>query len=109
MCSGLVCSNGTAWSPDGNTMYHTESFRYTIFAYDFDGATGSPMNRRIFAQVDPSSAGFQMDCAWMLKGMSGVITSGAAALFVTIRRERSSARSCFRFRGPLDACLGATI
>jgi sugar lactone lactonase YvrE len=58
MCSGLVCSNGTAWSPDGRTMYHTESFRYTIFAYDFDEATGSPTTGQAFATVDRALGGF---------------------------------------------------
>jgi sugar lactone lactonase YvrE len=58
MLSGLICSNGTGWSPDGRTMYHTESFRYTIFAYDFDAATGSISNGRIFAEVDRSAGAF---------------------------------------------------
>jgi len=58
MLGQLVCSNGTAWSPDGRTMYHTESFRYTIFAYDFDAATGSPTNRRVFAEVDRKLGAF---------------------------------------------------
>ena len=54
MLGQLVCSNGTGWSPDGKTMYHTESFRHTIFAYEFDPATGSLGNRRIFAEVNPN-------------------------------------------------------
>lgn len=48
----VVCSNGTGWSPDGTTMYYTESFRYAIFAYDFDAASGAITNRRTFATVD---------------------------------------------------------
>jgi sugar lactone lactonase YvrE len=58
MQSNVICSNGTAWSPDGRTMYYTESFRYQIFAYDFDAATGSLANRRIFAEVDRSLGAF---------------------------------------------------
>ena len=58
MRSHVICSNGTGWSPDGRTMYHTESFRYSIFAYDFDTATGLIANRRIFAEVDHSSGAF---------------------------------------------------
>jgi sugar lactone lactonase YvrE len=54
----VVCSNGTAWSPDSRTMYHTESFRYAIFAYDFDPDTGNISNRRLFAQVDKSKGAF---------------------------------------------------
>ena len=58
MCTNVVCSNGTDWSPDGRTMYYTQSFRYTIFAYDFDLVTGSLANRRIFARVDRNLGGF---------------------------------------------------
>ena len=49
--SHVACSNGTAWSPDGRTMYHTESFAYTVWAYDFDPATGDIANRRPFATL----------------------------------------------------------
>jgi len=36
----VKCSNGIGWSPDGRVMYHTESFRYAIFAFDFDPDSG---------------------------------------------------------------------
>lgn len=58
MVSEVVCSNGTAWSPDGGTMYHTESFRYLIYAYDFDGEAGTLSNRRVFAEVDRKLGAF---------------------------------------------------
>jgi sugar lactone lactonase YvrE len=54
----VVCSNGTGWSPDGRTMYHTESFRYGIFAFDFDPDTGGIANRRPFVRLDPAAGGF---------------------------------------------------
>jgi sugar lactone lactonase YvrE len=58
MWTDVICSNGTAWSPDGRTMYYTESFRYAIFAYDFDSATGTLANRRVFAEVDRKLGAF---------------------------------------------------
>jgi sugar lactone lactonase YvrE len=61
MQSQVICSNGSGWSPDGRTMYYTESFRYAIFAYDFDPATGNIENRRMFAQIpdeDRKAGGF---------------------------------------------------
>lgn len=61
MRSQVICANGSGWSPDGRTMYHTESFRYAIFAYDFDPATGSIENRRVFATIsdaDRAAGGF---------------------------------------------------
>jgi sugar lactone lactonase YvrE len=39
-------------------MYFTESFRYAIFAYDFNAQTGTISNRRLFAEVDRNSGGF---------------------------------------------------
>ena len=58
MQSQVICSNGTGWSPDGRTMYYTESFRYAIFAYDFEPENGSLSNRRTFAEMESNSGGF---------------------------------------------------
>lgn len=58
MQPNVICSNGTDWSPDGRTMYYTESFRYAIFAYDFDPESGAIANRRIFAEVGRSAGAF---------------------------------------------------
>lgn len=58
MVDQVICSNGTAWSPDSKTMYYTESFRYTVFAYDFDAKSGAISNRRKFIEIDPKSGGF---------------------------------------------------
>lgn len=54
----VKCSNGTGWSPDAHTMYYTESFRYGIFAYDFEPASGEIANRRPFVTLDPAANGF---------------------------------------------------
>ncbi|HEY4248658.1 MAG TPA: SMP-30/gluconolactonase/LRE family protein [Lacunisphaera sp.] len=58
MRSKVVCSNGCGWSPDGRTFYHTESFRYAIYAYDFSSRGGTLSRRRVFARVNPRSGGF---------------------------------------------------
>jgi sugar lactone lactonase YvrE len=44
----LVVSNGIAWSPDYRTFYHTDSRPGRIDAYDFDAASGTISNRRVF-------------------------------------------------------------
>ncbi len=49
-------ANGTAFSLDGKTMFRAETYDKTIFAYDYDIATGEPTNERVFAQV-PDSLG----------------------------------------------------
>ncbi len=44
-------TNGTAFSPDGKTMYRAESLERTIYAYDYDTKTGLPSRERVFAKV----------------------------------------------------------
>jgi sugar lactone lactonase YvrE len=53
LAEGLQTSNGLAFSPDGRTLYHSDTPRFTVFAYDYDVATGTPTNRRIFARLEP--------------------------------------------------------
>jgi sugar lactone lactonase YvrE len=50
MISGIMTSNGLAFSPDGRTLYQADTPTLTINAWDFDVATGSIANRRILAQ-----------------------------------------------------------
>jgi len=54
----VICANGMGWSPDNRVMYFTESFRYSVFAYDFDAAAGTLSNRRVFATLGRESGGF---------------------------------------------------
>ena len=54
----VVCANGLGWSPDDRTFYFGESFRYAIFAYDFDPDAGALSARRVFATVDRRSGAF---------------------------------------------------
>jgi sugar lactone lactonase YvrE len=52
----ISIANGTAFSPDGRTMYRAESMLHRIFVYDYDPATGTPSGERVFAEV-PESIG----------------------------------------------------
>ena len=54
LASGLLTSNGLAFSPDGRTLYHSDTPRFVIWRYDYDPATGEADNRRVFVQLDPS-------------------------------------------------------
>ena len=55
MVGGIGCSNGLAWSPDSRTMYFADSHAGTVWAYDFDPATGDIGGRRVF--IDMSDSG----------------------------------------------------
>jgi xylono-1,5-lactonase len=46
---GYRVTNGPAFSPDGTIMYHTDSARQTVYAYDLD-ASGSASGRRVLAR-----------------------------------------------------------
>jgi L-arabinonolactonase len=47
--AGYTVPNGFAWSADDRRMYVADSRLKTIFAYDFDLASGAATNRRPFA------------------------------------------------------------
>jgi sugar lactone lactonase YvrE len=56
--TGLTISNGIGWSPDGNTMYLSDSGTATIDAFDFDPANGDLSRRRtIVRSTEPGVAG----------------------------------------------------
>lgn len=50
---GFFTTNGLAFSPDGRTMYVSDSGRsvMTVWAYDYDTNTGTPSNLRVFADL----------------------------------------------------------
>jgi len=51
LVEGFVCPNALCWSPDGRTMYHADSPRRTVWAWDFDPDAGALANRRTFVEV----------------------------------------------------------
>ena len=54
-------SNGLAWSPDGATMYWTDTKLSTVFAFDFDPQAGNLSRRRVFASFPPKLDGAPLD------------------------------------------------
>ena len=50
VASGITVSNGLAFSPDGRTMYWSDTTSHQIFALDFNAHDGAVSNRRVFAQ-----------------------------------------------------------
>lgn len=71
--SNLLTQNGLAWSPDGKTMYLSDSHpaSQTIWAFDYDVEEGMPYNRRVFADMKsmagrPDGAAMDVDgCYWI--------------------------------------------
>jgi sugar lactone lactonase YvrE len=48
---GWLTPNGFAWSPDSGTMYSADTRRGLIYASAYDNATGTPGERRVFADL----------------------------------------------------------
>lgn len=61
MQDGITVSNGLAWSPDGRTMYWSDTKSHTIFALDAEPGSGSISNRRVFARFDTRVPGSALD------------------------------------------------
>jgi L-arabinonolactonase len=67
----IIIANGPCWSPDDTVLYHSDSMRNTVFAYDYDIATGTAVNRREWASTQelggiPDGATVDRDgCMWM--------------------------------------------
>ena len=55
MDKNITVANGIGWSPDRKIMYFTDSFRYSIYAYDYAADAGTITNRRTFVQTSPDA------------------------------------------------------
>ncbi len=79
--SGLLTQNGTAFSPRGDVMYLSDSHpqRRTVWAFDYDTASGTPHNRRVFLDLGaqqgrPDGAAVDADgCYWSCANDGGLL------------------------------------
>ena len=60
MDEGYVITNGPAFSPDGATLYHTDTLQKIIYAFDV-GADGMLGNKRVFVRIE-DRAGYPDGC-----------------------------------------------
>jgi sugar lactone lactonase YvrE len=76
MAGDLKVSNGLAWSPDGRTMYLSDSRAGAIFRYAYDRETGEIGKRELFVSMQPEwgrpdgGATDEEGCYWSC-GVSG--------------------------------------
>ncbi len=77
----LIVPNGMAFSPDGKTMYVSDSHPdvQTVWAFDYDTASGTPHNRRVFVDMKalpgrPDGAAVDADgCYWICGNDAGLV------------------------------------
>ena len=78
---GFITLNGLAFSPDGRTMYASDSHPLVqqIWAFDYDIDSGTPSNRRVFVDMHPhpgrpDGAAVDADgCYWICANDAGLI------------------------------------
>ncbi|MFM9902849.1 MAG: SMP-30/gluconolactonase/LRE family protein [Polaromonas sp.] len=81
LAGGFITPNGMAFSPDGTTMYLSDSHPSVqqVWAYDYDTATGTPSNRRLFVDMRPLPGrpdGAAVDaegCYWICGNDAGLV------------------------------------
>lgn len=79
--SGMLTQNGLAWSPDGRTMYLSDShpLRRTVWAFDYDVDSGTPHGQRVFLDLAgqkgrPDGAAVDADgCYWTCANDGGLL------------------------------------
>jgi len=78
LVAGLVTQNGLAWSPDGTTMYLSDSHptRRRVWAFDYDVDAGVPHGRRLFVDMAdyagrPDGATMDADGGYWVAGNDG--------------------------------------
>ncbi|MBG9387406.1 SMP-30/gluconolactonase/LRE family protein [Caenimonas aquaedulcis] len=81
LIDGLIVPNGLAFSPDGRTMYLSDSHPTVqrIWAFDYDTTSGRPSNRRLFVDMTPlpgrpdGAAVDEDGCYWICGNDAGVV------------------------------------
>ena len=115
--AGLILGNGPCFSPDDRTLYHADSMRQTIYAYDYDHATGAAANRRAFfdtTEYGPIPDGATVDAAgdvWVAVCEGGVVLrlSPAGDVRQAIDMPTKLAASCMFFGPALDRLFVPSI
>jgi sugar lactone lactonase YvrE len=81
LVQGLIVPNGLAFSPDGRTMYLSDSHPQVqqIWAFDYDMDTGLPSKRRLFVDMKPlpgrpdGAAVDEDGCYWICANDAGLV------------------------------------
>jgi sugar lactone lactonase YvrE len=113
----LILGNGPCFSPDNRVLYHADSMRQTVFAYDYDLATGTVANRRVFfdsTAYGPIPDGATIDAdgdMWLAICEGGVVLrlSSAGEVRQAIEMPTRLPSSCMFFGPDLDRLFVPSI
>ncbi|MEO7400685.1 MAG: SMP-30/gluconolactonase/LRE family protein, partial [Polaromonas sp.] len=81
LLDGFITPNGMAFSPDGRTMYLSDSHPsvQAVWAFDYDTGSGTPSGRRLFIDMKPLPGrpdGAAVDaegCYWVCGNDAGLV------------------------------------
>ncbi|MBJ3774509.1 SMP-30/gluconolactonase/LRE family protein [Acuticoccus mangrovi] len=97
---GVYTTNGLAFSPDGTTMYLSDSHRdvRTVWACDYDRDTGTPTDRRVFFDTRevvgrPDGGTVDADGCYWMAGVAGsqlvrITPAGKVDMIIELPVER---------------------
>lgn len=54
LAEGLLTSNGLAFSPDGRTLYYSDTPRFVVYRFEYDPETGQATGQREFVRLEPT-------------------------------------------------------
>ena len=115
--AGIVLGNGPCFSPDNRTLYHADSMRHLIYAYDYEFTTGAASNRRVFfdsTAYGPIPDGATIDAAgdmWVAICEGGAVLriSPAGQVTQAIEMPTRLPASCMFFGPELDRLFVPSI
>jgi L-arabinonolactonase len=115
--AGITLGNGPCFSPDDRTLYHADSMRHLIYAYDYDLATGAATRRREFfdsSAYGPIPDGATIDAAgdmWLAVCEGGVVLrlSPTGEVKKAIEMPTRLPASCMFFGPELDRLFVPSI
>jgi len=81
LLDGFITPNGMAFSPDGRTLYLSDSHPsvQSVWAFDYDTESGTPSKRRLFIDMNPlpgrpDGAAIDADgCYWICGNDAGLV------------------------------------
>lgn len=111
MDHGFTVTNGLGWSPDNRRMYFTDTFRRTVYEYDFNLRQGTIANRRSLIEFPEGGGvpdGLTVDeegCLWIAlwDGWGIARYSPSGELLQSVRLPVPRPTSCAFGGAKLDA------
>lgn len=96
--SGLTVSNGLAWTPDGRTMFHSDSRQRFVQTFDFDPRTGTLSNGKRIRMLEeqdgrPDGAACDAEGYYWSAGVSAGVLNRIAPDGTVVRKIAMPAAS----------------